>query len=244
MKSIFLFLFTVFCLTSIRAQQAVNNQLTAAEKKAGWELLFDGKTSNGWTWAGKTVFPDKGWVIRDGTITVDPIKGEGGFGSLDIISAKQYSAFELVFDFNVGPGGNSGVKYFVTLDHNNSPLGLEYQILDDSLHPDAKAGRGGDRTLASLYDLIKAEKKPEFIHAPGQWNTGKVVVYPNNHVEHYLNGVKVLEYDRGSPAFVELVAQSKYKNYAGFGLAKQGYILLQYHNEKASFRNIKIRELK
>jgi len=244
MKYLSIFIPVLLCFAGSVAQKPADNQLSAAEKKAGWELLFDGKTSNGWTWAGKTGFPNKGWVIKDGTISVDPIKGEGGFGSLDIISAKQYSAFELVFDFNVGPGGNSGVKYFVTLDHNNSPLGLEYQILDDSLHPDAKAGRGGDRTLASLYDLIKAEKKPAFIHAPGQWNTGKVVVYPNNHVEHYLNGVKVLEYDRGSPAFLELVAQSKYKDYAGFGLARQGYILLQCHNEKASFRNIKIKEPK
>lgn len=225
------------------AQKATDNQLTKAEKKEGWQLLFDGVSDKGWNWAGKSGFPDKGWVIKDGTISVEPITGQGAFGSLDIISDKQYSAFELSFDFNVSPGGNSGVKYFVTLDYHNTPLGLEYQVLDDSLHPDAKAGRDGDRTMASLYDLIKAEKKPAFIHQPGNWNTGRVIVYPDNHVEHYLNGVKVLEYDRGSTAFKDLIAMSKYKDYPNFGLARQGYILLQYHGNKASFKNIKIKPL-
>ncbi|MFT3933162.1 MAG: DUF1080 domain-containing protein [Chitinophagaceae bacterium] len=238
-----LFIFS-YTLSTVLAQTTADNQLTKAEKKDGWQLLFDGKTSKGWTWAGKTVFPDKGWVIKDGSISVEPVQGKGEFGSLDIISDKQFSAFELSFDFNVSPGGNSGVKYFVTLDYHSSPLGLEYQVLDDSLHPDAKAGRNGNRTMASLYDLIKAEKKAEFIHQPGNWNTGKVIVYPNNHVEHYLNGVKVLKYDRNSQAFKDLIAQSKYKDYPNFGLAKQGHILLQYHGNKASFKNIKIKELK
>lgn len=243
MKSFYLVLAVLLFSYLTQAQQAMN-RLTAAEQKEGWELLFDGKTSNGWTWAGKTGFPEKGWVIKDGTISVEPVKGQGEMGSLDIISAKQYSAFDLVFDFKVSAGGNGGVKYFVSLDYHNSPLGLEYQVLDDSLHPDAKLGRDGNRTMASLYDLIKAEKRKENFQQPGNWNTGRVVVYPNNHVEHYLNGVKVLEYDRLSPAFRELIAMSKYKGYPGFGQGQQGYILLQYHGNAVSFRNIKIKILK
>ena len=118
-------------------------------------------------------------------------------------------------------GANSGVKYFVTLKEHKtgSAIGLEYQILDDNVHPDAKLGREGDRTLASLYDLIPAQKQERFIHPIGQWNTGRIIVYRNNHVEHYLNGVKVLEYERGSPAYRDLVAISKYKVWDHFGEA-------------------------
>jgi hypothetical protein len=242
MKSAGIIVISFFFFGSAWTQKA-NNSLTDKEKKQGWELLFDGKTNKGWTWAGKQGFPDKGWLVKDGTINVEPVKGQGEMGSFDIISARQYSAFELVFDFNISRGGNSGVKYFVTLDYHNTPLGLEYQVLDDSLHPDAKLGRDGNRTMASLYDLIPANKKKENFQQPGNWNTGRIVAYPNNHVEHYLNGVKVLEYDRGSAAYRQLVAISKYKGYPAFGEAKEGYILLQYHGNAVSYKNIKIRKL-
>jgi hypothetical protein len=224
----------------------VPNALTDYERNDGWQLLFDGKTSAGWTGAYKNTFPEKGWEIKNGTITVLASEGREAANGGDIVTKEKYSAFDLSFQFNITPGANSGVKYFVTLDEHNpgSAIGLEYQVLDDKLHPDAKLGRDGDRTLASLYDLIPAQKQDRFVHPPGQWNTGRIVVYPNNHVEHYLNGVKVLEYERGSQAFRDLVAISKYKVWDHFGEARQGHILLQDHGNEVSFRSIKIKVLK
>jgi hypothetical protein len=221
------------------------NSLSEFEKKAGWKLLFDGTTSNGWKGAYKDSFPQKGWEIKDGVMKVLSSAGAESTNGGDIVTTEKFSAFDLSFDFNLAPGANSGVKYFVTLSENNkgSAIGLEYQLLDDSLHPDAKMGISGNRTLASLYDLIKAEKTTRFIKQPGNWNTGRIVVYPNNHVEHYLNGIKVLEYERGSQAYRDLVAISKYKIWPGFGEAKEGHILLQDHGNEVSFRSIKIRKL-
>jgi len=222
------------------------NQLTAYEKQSGWKLLFDGKTTNGWVGAYKKTFPEKGWEVKDGELKVLSSTGGESTNGGDIVTKDQYSTFELSFDFRLTKGANSGVKYFVTLNENNSgsAIGLEYQLLDDTLHPDAKLGRDGNRTLASLYDLIKAQKTTRFFRFPGKWNTARIVVYPNNHVEHYLNGIKVVEYDRGSQAFRDLVAISKYKVWPKFGEAPKGHILIQDHGNEVSFRSIKIRELK
>ncbi|MBI1341363.1 MAG: DUF1080 domain-containing protein [Terrimonas sp.] len=224
----------------------IPNTLSEAETADGWKLLFDGKTPNGWMGAYKDHFPEKGWEIKDGLLSVLPSGGAESTNGGDIVTNDQYSAFDLSFEFRLTPGANSGVKYFVTLNEKNtgSAIGLEYQVLDDSLHPDAKLGRDGNRTMASLYDLIKAEKTKRFIKQPGGWNLGRVIVYPNNHVEHYLNGIKVLEYDRGSQTFRDLVAISKYKVWPNFGDAKEGHILLQDHGNAVSFRSLKIRELK
>ncbi|QEC67360.1 DUF1080 domain-containing protein [Panacibacter ginsenosidivorans] len=224
----------------------IPNTLTDYEKKNGWKLLFDGVTSKGWRGAYKDDFPKEEWTVKNGEITVLSSEGKEGGNAGDIVTLDQYSAFDLSFEFKLTPGANSGVKYFVTLTENNtgSAIGLEYQVLDDALHPDAKLGRDGNRTLASLYDLIAAPKQPRFVHKVGEWNTGRIIVYPNNHVEHYLNGIKVLEYERGSQAFRDLVAISKYKVWPNFGEAKQGHILLQDHGNEVHYRSIKIKELK
>ncbi|WP_299289973.1 DUF1080 domain-containing protein [uncultured Mucilaginibacter sp.] len=223
----------------------VPNFINNDEKAHGWKLLFNGKTSEGWRSATAATFPEKGWKVGDGLLTVLNSAGKEAANGGDIVTTDLYSAFDVSFDFKLTPGANSGLKYFVTLNEKTegSAIGLEYQVLDDDLHPDAKLGRDGDRKLGSLYDLIPANKQARFIHPIGAWNTGRVVVYPNNHVEHYLNGIKVLEYDRGSKEFEHLVSLSKYKIWPNFGEAKAGHLLLQDHGNQVSFRSIKIKEL-
>lgn len=224
----------------------VPNSLTAYEKKDGWRLLFDGKTNKGWKSAKGDGFPEKGWVIDSGVISVMDAAGNESTNGGDIVTNEKFAAFDLSFEFKLTPGANSGIKYFVTLAEatNGSAIGLEYQVLDDTLHPDAKLGRGGNRTLASLYDLIKAEKQKRFLRPIGQWNVGRVIVYPNDKVEHYLNGLKVLEYIRGSKEYKDLVAISKYVIWKNFGEAAKGHILLQDHGDRVSYRSIKIKTLK
>jgi len=222
------------------------NVLSPYEKLDGWKLLFDGKTNAGWHSATAATFPAKGWKVANGMLSVIGANGGEATNGGDIITDKMYSAFDMSFEFRMSRGANSGVKYFVTLDEKTqgSAIGLEYQVLDDAVHPDAKLGRDGDRTLASLYDLIPAKKQARFVHPIGAWNMGRIVVLPNNHVVHYLNGVKVLEYDRGSKEYRDLVAISKYKIWKDFGEAKEGHILLQDHGFDVDFRNVKLKALK
>jgi hypothetical protein len=223
----------------------IPNTLSDYEKANGYKLLFDGISTDSWKAAYKPGFPGKGWRVQDGKLIIGAAEGDNHSSGGDIVSKEQFGAFDLSFDFKLAEGANSGVKYFVTVTESKpgSALGLEFQLIDDRLHPDAKAGVAGNRALASLYDLIPAQKSQRFVRAAGQWNKARIVVYPNNHVEHYLNGVKVLEYERGSKAYLDLVAVSKYKDLPNFGQGKQGHILLQDHGNEVSFRSIKIKPL-
>jgi hypothetical protein len=221
-----------------------DNTLSAKEKKKGWNLLFDGTTSNGWMNPRTKNFPTNGWEIKDGVLSVNPAtKSQGGGG--DIVTVKTYRNFDLVVDFMYTPGANSGIKYFIDIESNNGSLagiGCEFQVLDDKLHPDAKLGKNGDRTLGGLYDLIPP-KKDKIDNGPNNWNRAEIIVRGNK-VQHWLNGKLTVEYERGDEAWRALVATSKYKDFPGFGEVKDGRILLQDHGNLVFYKNIKIKELK
>lgn len=212
------------------------NTLSEKEKQAGWQLLWDGKSSEGWRSAGRETFPEKGWEMKDGVLTVLPRNAGGGGG--DIISRETFSDFILKVDFRLTSAANSGIKYFYDRKVNGGTT-LEYQVLDEK-HPDAKLGRDGNRKVASFYDVMPAvNTKPKPV---GEWNTA-VIVAKGKHVEHWLNGEKVLSFERGSEAFRAAVAKSKFSKYPNWGEQPSGHILLQDHNDRVSYRNIKIKKL-
>lgn len=240
------FALTVMLVFSFLFSTGQYNRLTAREKAEGWQLLFDGKTAKGWKSAFSEKFPAKGWLIKEGMMIVQSSDGGESTNGGDIITENDFKNFELVIDFQLTKGANSGIKYFVNAHqprpHNpRSAFGLEFQLLDDENHPDANMGRNGNRTIGSLYDLIPAHQNKPVIKT-GEWNTARIVSR-NNNVEHWLNGVKVVEYKRGSEIFQKLIAESKYKDLKGFGLNPEGRILLQDHGNRVAFRNIKIRNL-
>jgi len=220
----------------------IPNTLTKAEKEQGWNLLFDGETNRGWVNVNnKTNFPEEGWIIQNGMIEAIPNRPGARVRGVDIVSTEKFKAFDLQFEFSYAEGANSGIKY--GLGNGGPTIGLEYQILDDKKHPDANGGKLGNRRLSSLYDLIPADRLGELTNGPGNWNYGRVVLYPDNRVEHWLNGVKVLEYVRGSSIYNVLVAHSKYAGFEGFGMVEESPILLQYHQDEVKFRSLKIRNL-
>lgn len=227
----------------------VPNTLTETEKRRGWRLLWDGETTAGWRGARLDEFPDKGWSMEEGVLSVHASDGGESTNGGDIVTVNTFSEFELELDFKITEGANSGIKYFVLTDLNKGPgssIGLEYQILDDRNHPDAEQGVGGNRKLAALYDLIPAGNltipgRSKRFNGVGRWNRARLVV-KGNRVEHWLNNEKVLEYERGTQIYRALVAKSKYNVWPNFGEAPAGHLLLQDHGDEVMFRSIKIRE--
>ena len=231
-KSIsFLILAIFYGVIPAKAQDV---SLTKKEIKMGWALLFNGKTFDGWRQANGATFTGKGWKIENGVLSTNPENEHGA----DIITDKEFSDFELSIDFKLAKGTNSGVKYCLI---KNTSLGCEYQLIDDANHPDAKLGRDGNRSLGAVYDILppSAAKKSKPI---GEWNTLKIIL-KNKHVEHWLNGKKILVYELESDDFKKHVDLSKFKTTKGFAEANRSAILLQDHGDVIYFRNIKIREL-
>lgn len=208
------------------------NTLTAEEKAAGWTLLFDGKSLDGWRLYRQQAKPAKGWVIEDGLL----LKQKGVAGG-NIITEKKFTDFELSWDWRIEARGNNGLKYFVTEDRPSAP-GHEYQMLDDTGHPDGRIGP--ERQTASFYEVLPpAGDKP--LNKPGEWNNSKLVVKGND-VEHWLNGRLVLRYTLGSEQVKAGIADSKFRNEKGFGDKITGHLMLTDHQDACWFRNIKIRE--
>ncbi len=223
------------------------NRLTDDERTGGWQMLWDGKTLAGWHGTDASVPVAERWKAVDGVLSV--VAGGPGATRKHLVTAREYAAFELAFEFKLSAGANSGVKYLVTIEKNGDrlvPIGPEYQILDDDRHPDAKKGENGNRTLGSFYDVIARRTRPA---PPGggplvnTWQQGRIVVRPDGTVEHWLNGEKIVAYVRGSPDFKARVARSAYAKFPGFGEVSTGLILLQDHGDAVAFRSIKLRLL-
>ena len=238
----------------------LNNKLTPEEKRKGWKLLWDGKTSKGWKGAEIDFFPESGITLENGIIHFHPHRfKKDPKRSGDIVTIEKFSNFELELDFKIQKGGNSGIKYFVdALEAGDGrTIGLEFQILDDT-HEDFKMGVDGNRTVGSLYDLISSENLSELQRnvienkslnyklrskGPNEWNKARIIVEGGN-VEHWLNNILVVRYDRFSQTFKNLIKKSKFYDKKGFGVANEGRILLQdHHPGDIKFKNIKIREL-
>lgn len=231
-KQILILFFCIFGGINITSAQLP--KLSQKEIKQGWTLLFDGVSTKGWTTsAGKPV--PAGWEIKNGCIST--VKGgKGG----DIITEGEYSDFDFSADFNIEPSCNSGIKYLYTKYATGGNLGMEYQILDDKLAEDNKQE---NHLCGSFYDVLPVNAGKKKVNAPGEWNTIRIVS-KGKKVEHWLNGVKILEFTRGDKTYTAAVALSKFnKTVPAFGMVDKGHILLQEHGGVASFRNIKIKSL-
>ena len=227
-----LFVALLVCGVSFAATAQEHNTLTKKERKAGWQLLWNGRDLSGWKSNSSKGDMNKGWKVVDGQLVI-----MAGSGAGDIITEKRYHDFELSIDFKITEGANSGIKYFIG---ENGSVGCEFQILDDENHPDAKMGFNGNRRLGSLYDLIPADGWA--LASKRDWNTARIVVR-GNHVEHWLNGVKILEYEKNNDMWDTIVSHSKFAKVENFAGGDGGHILLQDHNDEVHYRNLKIREL-
>jgi len=220
------------------------NTLTSAEKSAGWKLLWDGKTSDGWRSAKGPAFPKAGWKIDNGILSINETGGKESASAGDIITTEKFSDFELSVDFKITSGANSGIKFFVDPSINKgagSAIGPEFQILDDERHPDAKLGRDGNRTIGSLYDM-KAAPTSKKTKPVGEWNNARILA-KGKQLTYWLNGEKTIDIERGGKEWKDLVAISKYKVWPAFGELPEGHILLQDHGNQVFYKNIKIHDL-
>lgn len=239
MNAKYLFVIGIVLLTQCSGNQ--NPSANVSSEDENWVPLFNGSSVESWRDTKSEGFPEHGWVVEDGILTALGEK-EDQPGGHDIITKEQYGNFELELEARLTEGANSGIKYLVTNDfpgHEGSFLGLEYQLLDNERHPDAQQGRDGNHKMASLFDMIPAPEDIS-IQSPGNWNKVRIVL-DGNRVEHWLNDEKVLDFDRKSLAFRELVSLSKYNDLENFGEMDEGHILLQGHGNDVSFRNIRIR---
>ena len=220
----------LLCAGILRAEDGPINTLSDAEKGAGFKLLFDGKSADGWRGYKMKTLPS-GWKVLDGHLV-----RAGGGG--DIITDGEYGNFELLVDWKISPKGNSGIMYHVTEGPETAYMtGPEYQVLDNKGHPD---GRSKMTSAGSCYGLYPPMK--DVCHPAGEWNHTKIVI-KDGHVEHWLNDVKVVEYQKGSDEWNKKVANSKFKAWSQFGKPTKGHIALQDHGDKVEYRNIKIRVL-
>jgi hypothetical protein len=232
-------------LDDIYVVNFIPNDLSSQEKKNGFSLLWDGKTTVGWKDAYSAGFPQNAWEIKDSALSSSALSALEKPIGRDIMTNKEFGPFELKFDFKLTKGANSGVKYFVgqlaennLSSANNAVAALEYQIVDDSV-----TGLSPNRTLGSLADIMASEKTRASLKKVGEWNQGIIKAFPDKKVEYYLNGYKILEFKRGSPEYLELISKSKYKDLPAFGMASKGHILLEGRGGTVSYRSIKIKEL-
>jgi inosose dehydratase len=210
---------------------------TAPKGAAAWLPLFDGKTLKGWRGYRKSDAAPTRWTVEDGMLTVPAAAGQDTRGALDLITLETFDAFELTFEWRIAPGGNSGVKYFVVEDRD-AAIGHEYQIIDDERHADAKIGP--HRQTAAFYDVLPAERRT--LKPAGDFNDSRILVN-GTHVEHWLNGTRVLHYELSSAALQQAIDKSKFKGIERFGKPQKGHILLQDHGDRVWYRNISIRRI-
>ncbi len=224
----------VLALTGLSAQAGQPNTLTKQEKADGWKLLFNGKNLDGFRPYSPKGKIGEGWEVKDGLL-IKKADTRGG----DIMTKDTYENFEFKWEWNLAKDGNNGIKYMI-LEWRKKTVGPEYQLLDDFGHPDGK--RGKDRQLAALYDVLPVSVAEKPRREPGQWNESRIVVR-GNHAEHWLNGVKVLEYECGSPKLLAAVQDSKFRKEKDFGKKAKGHILITDHKDECKFRNLKVRVL-